>query len=222
MSVAAVTWLIGLFFHRSPLLQKMSTIAICCTFVELHASWTRRTVIITRKLDNSRPRGQWKALTVPMLLYSISVSLLDSISSLPETPALFSNHSQDQHSQVMVATVAKETLIAMLLLFIRLAVVLPSWITLVRAEMAQLPRMQPSIIDRLTNRPFEVSSAETSMRYLQPSPTSPSSKWPAKMAQVLREPLWLWLVELHVKKCIVHLLLEYIDWAVFAVSLRGR
>ena len=210
-SQAVLLWLSNIMLRGNHWGEHLARIIVPVLLAELHANWTLETVAY--KLPRTQRRGQtrrfarWRVLAVPAISHIFSVWLLQSIPNWVSVPDLERIDSSTKNlSQIQWVTV-KEVFGACAMLFVRLAIVLPTWMSLIMAE-ANLFRSDQLM---LVFSPLREQPTGSSFRHGIDDRTKGGAK--------LGRKAWLGLVEIHAKKCIIHLLLEWFTRLILAAMM---
>ncbi|RMD43630.1 hypothetical protein DV735_g1496, partial [Chaetothyriales sp. CBS 134920] len=121
-------------------------------------------------------RIPWKPLVVPTLIHTTAMLLLRSVPGCSSVETV----------------VTAETLAALTALAVRFLVVLPVWVVLIKTE---LSCGGGATVSSTRGQALEITRGD----YMSPRVLVTLVK------HVFGEHLWLWLIELHGKKCVIHL-----------------
>ncbi|KAL1305280.1 hypothetical protein AAFC00_002188 [Neodothiora populina] len=233
LAQSAVSWTVGtLTRQHHPLLENLAYIASCVILTDLHLHWTWRTVAVGRVSKQRRREQQqssyterWKALAPLTLAYAVGTSVSHSLNSWTGLLGLSSGSDsvgeayETSRQDIVSAITARETFLALSALLLRIFVVLPCWICLLQAETRFFPEGQRAVVPR--SLPVEQSAptagimqsrlGEGRLDYGVMHEYTPA-----------RRSVWLGLVELHLKKCVLHLFLQGLLWLMAAIFLYRR
>ena len=199
--------------------EHLARIIVPVLLAELHANWTLQTVAY--KLPGTQRRGptrrfaRWKILAVPALSHIFCASLLHSIPNLVSVPDIKRIDSSTKDLRQLQWVTAKEVFGACAMLFVRLAIVLPAWMSLMMAE----AKLFSSDRLMLVLSPLREQLTGPNSRQGTDGITNYSAHVESKGGAKLDRKAWLGLVEIHAKKCIVHLLLEWFTQLILAVMM---
>lgn len=204
--------------YLHPIADILSIIALS----ELHMYWTQSAVLARRQQTHlslglgswkfSHNRQRWKALVIPSAAQGTALALLRYISKpLPETTISSSSSSSFRGEMIASSwsTVAFAVLRAFLALVIRLFVLSPLRVCLALIETSFLdPREETLVYARRKKSFLSVGMIFPKKREMMPLSLGGARK------QVPLLSTCLWLLELHVKKCLVQMVLESFTFVV--------
>ena len=218
-SQAVLLWLSNIILRGNHWGEHLARIIVPVLLAELHANWTLETVAYklprTQRHGPSRRFARWRVLAVPAISHIFSTWLLQSIPDWVSVPDLERIDSSTKDLRQIQWVTAKEVFGACAMLFVRLAIVLPTWMSLIMAE-ANLFRSDQLM---LILSPLREQLTGSNFRHGIDDRTNYNAHLGTKGGAKLGRKAWLGLVEIHAKKCIVHLLLEWFTRLILAVMM---
>ena len=194
LSKNALASVLGATVFRAVSIPQVADIVATVLLAEMHMKWTHATVSSGKRARlRSHNRKRWKKLVLPCMAQGSAVALLNLVSrSLPDT----SNALNSDVSRTLSAIAVLRAFVA---LAVRSFVLAPAtaWLTLVEAS--SLDSGQETLVYEQTKGSF-VSVGAVFAGYEQKSSV--------ELWKVVSLHSCLWLLELHVKKCAVQMVLE--------------
>ncbi|KAI9728108.1 MAG: hypothetical protein M1834_007824 [Cirrosporium novae-zelandiae] len=209
----SVASLLETLVFRHAFLKPVAYLTSSALLAELHLHWTHATILATSstrayfRLRHDKER--WKILAVPALVYGTAELLMNNMPPYVRTFTTFLAESNSPVETGARTVVFTETLTAFIMLALRFLVPLPASITLTLIETSFLgttkDTMVPFAKKRLSARTAELFSDQD----------IPVNFEAAR--KLVHVSTYLWLFELHIKKCLIHFSVELLDW--FFISI---
>ncbi|PTU25373.1 hypothetical protein P175DRAFT_077158 [Aspergillus ochraceoroseus IBT 24754] len=191
-----------------PLTYAIASMLLC----ELHLLWTECTISV-------RPPGllpfairhetqRWKQLSVPAFVHGLLLGLMKQVATASGLSELSSEQYLGGGTAILVGKEVAMTLYALLL---RLVGLLPASVVLTLIEVRILPKGQETVVPFSTKRGLRTGEFFTGIKSPLGFKSMRDSRRLFHMSQMI------WLIELHLKKCMVLIMMNSL--AQFLVSL---
>lgn len=194
-------------FFRCELLKPFAYAGSSVLLCELHLLWTCATISAYRlglpSFRKYATRRQWRHLATANLIYGICQALMHQVQSLVQR-SVFSSGDKMQISTSKRASA--EILAVIIVLAIRVVGLLPAFINLILTEASLLPGKFETII------PSPTKQRGSTIAELLGGGQVPLGLAAFRSAlHAFGVPQFLWLLELHLKKCLIQITIELLD-----------
>ena len=221
-SIAAVlgaTVLRPTAYFQQPVAEVLSTVVVS----ELHLSWTQSSVSSSSARPTRREawsfrhhRHRWKALVIPSAAHGSASALLRSISKLlPETATATAKSIEMEIASASASgsMVAFAVMRAFLALITRVLVLAPLSVSLIRIEASFLDPSAETLVYSCRKRGF------LSVKKIFRKREVPLSFSFQRARKQFLLSTCLWLLELHVKKCLMQMTVESLTFVMVSLMI---
>lgn len=203
---------VAIFRHEllRPFAYACSSVLLC----ELHLLWTCATISAYRPqlhAKNTTDQRTWRRLAGPSFMYGICQALMQQVQGLAERSMV---PSVDEVQIPTSKRASFEIFVVIIVLSIRILGLVPASVTLILTEASLLPGNLETIIPSPTKQRGSTIAELLGGRKIRPGFGAVSSALHA-----FGVPQYLWLLELHLKKCLIQLIIELLTLPVIMLGI---
>jgi hypothetical protein len=207
-----VSGILDFFLFRHSLLEPLSHACASAILCGIHFRFTCATISAQRipflSLSKISGQNRWKTLAIPAFLYGLTQGMMKQLYDFVAM-ALIDSEAETHTAMRAVA----EVLAVVIMFAFRFILLIPTHITLTLAEAKFLPAEIETVApSRTKERGLKIGEL-----FGDQKPSTGLKAFTGALSH-FGTPMYLWLIELHLKKCFVQILLEFFFISILFVA----